>query len=56
MIVPLAFFSFSGSKLPGYILPAVPAAILLSAELVSRFVAKRPRWESAVKWSCVFEL
>jgi 4-amino-4-deoxy-L-arabinose transferase-like glycosyltransferase len=36
--VPLVFFTFSGSKLPGYILPAVPAAIVLTAEYVDRFV------------------
>jgi len=30
LTVPLVFFSFSGSKLPGYILPAVPAAIILT--------------------------
>jgi len=30
-IVPVVFFSFSGSKLPGYILPAVPACTLLAA-------------------------
>jgi 4-amino-4-deoxy-L-arabinose transferase-like glycosyltransferase len=38
--VPLVFFTFSGSKLPGYILPAVPAAIILTAEYVDRFVRK----------------
>ncbi len=38
--VPLVFFSFSGSKLPGYILPAVPAAIILSAHCVYEFVQK----------------
>lgn len=38
MLVPLVFFSFSGSKLPGYILPALPAAIILTAETVWRFV------------------
>lgn len=32
LIVPLLFFSFSGSKLPGYILPALPAAALLIGE------------------------
>ena len=32
MIVPVLFFSASQSKLPGYILPAVPAAALLVAE------------------------
>jgi 4-amino-4-deoxy-L-arabinose transferase-like glycosyltransferase len=40
MAVPLVFFSFSGSKLPGYILPAVPAAIILSADYVYRFIQK----------------
>jgi len=38
LLVPLVFFSFSGSKLPGYILPALPAALVLTAEYVSRFV------------------
>lgn len=34
-IVPFVFFSFSGSKLPGYILPMVPPiALLLAKELV----------------------
>ena len=28
-LVPLLFFSFSGSKLPGYILPVLPAFALL---------------------------
>ncbi len=37
LLVPLVFFSFSGSKLPGYILPALPAALVLTAEYVSRF-------------------
>src|SRR4030095_15585056 len=38
LAVPLVFFSFSGSKLPGYILPAVPAAIILAADLIYSFV------------------
>lgn len=34
MVIPLLFFSFSGSKLPGYILPIFPAiALLVAAEL-----------------------
>ena len=37
LFVPLVFFSFSGSKLPGYILPALPAALILTAEYISRF-------------------
>ena len=38
LLVPLIFFSFSGSKLPGYILPAVPPAIILTADYIHRFV------------------
>lgn len=38
--VPLVFFSFSGSKLPGYILPAVPAACVLSGIVAYQFVQK----------------
>ncbi|MDQ6787684.1 MAG: glycosyltransferase family 39 protein [Acidobacteriota bacterium] len=38
LLVPLVFFSFSGSKLPGYILPALPAALVWTAEYVCRFV------------------
>jgi 4-amino-4-deoxy-L-arabinose transferase-like glycosyltransferase len=37
--VPVLFFSFSSSKLPGYILPALPAASLLLSEYVRRHVA-----------------
>jgi 4-amino-4-deoxy-L-arabinose transferase-like glycosyltransferase len=32
LVTPVIFFSFSQSKLPGYVLPAVPAGILLVAE------------------------
>lgn len=46
LLVPLVFFSFSGSKLPGYILPAVPAAIILTAEFVSGFAIRRPAWKA----------
>jgi 4-amino-4-deoxy-L-arabinose transferase-like glycosyltransferase len=34
LVVPIAFFSFSASKLPGYILPALPAGTLLLLEYV----------------------
>ena len=40
LAVPVVFFSFSGSKLPGYVLPAVPGAIILTAVYVDRFVQK----------------
>jgi 4-amino-4-deoxy-L-arabinose transferase-like glycosyltransferase len=36
---PLLFFSFSGSKLPGYILPVLPAVALLVADRVTRISA-----------------
>lgn len=38
LVVPAIFFSFSQSKLPGYILPGVPAGTLLVAEYVRRHV------------------
>ena len=34
LLAPIVFFSFSGSKLPGYILPALPAAALLIADVL----------------------
>ena len=38
MIFPILFFSFSGSKLPGYILPALPGAMILIGDRIRRFV------------------
>lgn len=38
LLVPILFFSVSRSKLPGYILPAIPAGTLLIAEYVRRRV------------------
>jgi len=40
-VVPILFFSFSGSKLPGYILPVVPAAAFLIAD---RMAHGQSRW------------
>ena len=40
LLIPLVFFSFSGSKLPGYILPALPGAVLLSSIYIYRLVQK----------------
>ena len=34
LLFPIVFFSFSGSKLPGYVLPALPAAALLVADVI----------------------
>jgi 4-amino-4-deoxy-L-arabinose transferase-like glycosyltransferase len=39
IIVPIVFFSISRAKLPGYILPSIPAAALLTAEYVYRLKA-----------------
>lgn len=38
LMVPVAFFSLSASKLPGYIVPAIPAGTLLLAEYVRHHV------------------
>ena len=40
MIFPVAFFSLSGSKLPGYILPALPGAMILVGDRIQSFVKK----------------
>jgi 4-amino-4-deoxy-L-arabinose transferase-like glycosyltransferase len=47
LLVPILFFSFSGSKLPGYILPSLAAAILLSADRVTTWIHDR----SAGRWT-----
>ncbi len=39
LVVPVVFFSLSKSKLPGYIVPALPAGTMLLAEYVRRHVA-----------------
>ena len=39
LLVPLAFFSFSGSKLPGYILPVLPAGALITGERLTKFLS-----------------
>ncbi len=38
LAVPVVFFSLSGSKLPGYVMPALPGAALLVGERVLRYV------------------
>ena len=40
LLVPLVFFSFSGSKLPGYILPSLPPALIIAAICLFRSVQK----------------
>ena len=46
LAVPVIFFSFSQSKLPGYILPAIPAGALLVADDLTgrREQARLPAW------------
>ena len=40
LLMPIAFFSISGSKLPGYILPALPGAMILAGDRIRQFVKK----------------
>lgn len=42
LALPIVFFSFSGSKLPGYILPALPAVAFLIVDGFYRSVANWP--------------
>jgi 4-amino-4-deoxy-L-arabinose transferase-like glycosyltransferase len=39
LLLPILFFSFSGSKLPGYILPVLPGASLIAGERLARLSA-----------------
>ena len=47
LLFPLAFFSFSGSKLPGYILPILPPIALIAGERLANFATHR----TAVVWT-----
>jgi 4-amino-4-deoxy-L-arabinose transferase-like glycosyltransferase len=42
LLLPILFFSFSGSKLPGYVLPVIPAIALLVSDRLTRIF--NPRW------------
>jgi 4-amino-4-deoxy-L-arabinose transferase-like glycosyltransferase len=48
LLVPLVFFSFSGSKLPGYILPSVPAAVILIWLYLVPLLDPSRNWRRAV--------
>jgi len=48
IVLPLVFFSLSQSKLPGYILPALPAGIVLLSIFVRQNIDDRPNSLSAV--------
>jgi 4-amino-4-deoxy-L-arabinose transferase-like glycosyltransferase len=47
-LVPLVFFSLSGSKLPGYILPAVPGAIMVAAPFMSDSMRDSAKWRALI--------
>ena len=49
LVVPLLFFSFSGSKLPGYILPAVLPAIVITGMFLERLITKNEVWRFPVQ-------
>ena len=50
LVLPIVFFSFSGSKLPGYVLPALPGAALLVADMLRQ---RRPVVPMALAGSTV---
>jgi 4-amino-4-deoxy-L-arabinose transferase-like glycosyltransferase len=43
LVVPVVFFSFSQSKLPGYILPAIPAGAVLLAEYLRQLLVDKEK-------------
>ena len=47
LVVPVVFFSISQSKLPGYILPAIPAGAVLLADYLRRRIEEE---EAVSKW------
>ena len=49
LLLPTLFFSFSGSKLPGYIIPVLPACALLAGERVTRFIGGSEKGERAMR-------
>jgi len=55
LVVPVVFFSISHSKLPGYIVPALPAGTLLLAEYVRQHLTEddRPNFMLVVSHSIV---
>lgn len=53
-VVPVIFFSVSQSKLPGYILPAIPAwTLLLALFVVDSRGARRSSWSLIILHSCI---
>lgn len=56
LIMPLAFFSFSGSKLPGYILPILPAGALIAGDRLRMFVSGERHGRSAMRMTAALFL
>ena len=56
LAVPLVFFSLSGSKLPGYVLPSLPAAMILTAIYVDKFAQKSRIRERALQMTAALTL
>jgi 4-amino-4-deoxy-L-arabinose transferase-like glycosyltransferase len=50
LVVPVVFFSFSRSKLPGYVLPAVPAGAVLLADYLRQRLEEKER---VPKWAAI---
>lgn len=53
MLAPIAFFSLSGSKLPGYILPALPGAALLTAYGAADLIVRTASRRKPNQWSLI---
>jgi 4-amino-4-deoxy-L-arabinose transferase-like glycosyltransferase len=51
LLLPIVFFSFSGSKLPGYVLPVIPAIALLVSDRMTRIF--NPRWPLIIAGAAV---
>ncbi len=56
LAVPLVFFSLSGSKLPGYVLPSLPAALVLTAIYIDKFAQKSKIRERALQMTAALTL
>jgi 4-amino-4-deoxy-L-arabinose transferase-like glycosyltransferase len=51
LVVPLLFFSLSQSKLPGYVLPAIPAGAALLADYLLQHLEREagvPKWQAVL--------
>jgi 4-amino-4-deoxy-L-arabinose transferase-like glycosyltransferase len=54
LVVPIGFFSISQSKLPGYILPAIPAGAVLLADYLLQHFEHEPETDQPIsKWLAV---